>query len=249
MKNTLCENCLFADEASSQSPCEHKVIKHIKDIKTLKIVNNYYVIEDYKCKMGFSKNAFDNNSEKYSLEDIKEEILKNSCIKYYLVMDITEVDKEQLAHIGSKINELKIPPKYISFLIFSENSKEKITALEESNISNVEWKAHVFIPDIDKNNGLHLALDTNLKKNKSQLLLFYSTDDIDDLDQDINEINTIVNIEQPAFHLLRKNNKKNIMDGLFLSFDSYEYAKSQNKDIVRAINDLENTIILNYGTK
>jgi hypothetical protein len=79
--------------------------------------------------------------------------------------------------------------------------------------------------------------------------LFYSIDDIDDLDQDINEINTIVNIEQPAFHVLGKNNRKNIMDGLFLSFDSYEYAKSQNKDIVRVINDLENTIILNYGTK
>lgn len=249
MKNTLCENCLFAHEASSQSPCEHEVIKHIKDIKTLKIVNNYYVIEDYKCKMGFSKNAYDNNSEKHPLEEIKQEILKNACIKYYLVMDITEADEEQLAHIGSKINELKIPPKYISFLIFSENSKEKIKALEQSHISNVEWKAHSFIADLEKNNGLHIALDTNLKKNNSQLVLFYSIDDVDDLDQDVNEINTIVNIEQPAFHVLKKNNKENTINGLFLSFDSYEYAKSQNKDIIRAINDLENTIILNYGTK
>jgi len=249
MKNTLCENCLFSDHASSQSPCEHEVIKHIKDTKTLKIDNDFYVIENYMCKMGFSKKAFDSNSEKYSLEEIKQEILKNACIKYYLVMDITETNSEQLSNTCSKINELKIPPKYISFLIFSENSKDKIELLKESKITNVEWKAHSFIADVDKNNGLHLALDTNLKKNNSQLLLFYNIDDIDDLDQDVNEINTIVNIEQPAFHILKKNNKENTMDGLFLSFDSYEYAKSQNKDIIRAISDLENTIILNYGTK
>jgi hypothetical protein len=199
--------------------------------------------------MGFSKSAFHSNSEKYSLEEIKKEILKNACIKYYLVMDITEAGPTYISHICSKINELKIPPKYISFLIFSDNSKEKIQALEESNISNVEWKAHAFIADVDRNNGLHLALDTNLKKNNSQLLLFYGIDDIDDLDQDINEINTIINIEQPAFHVLQKNHKENTIDGLFLSFDSYEYAKSQNKNIIRAINDLENTIILNYGTK
>jgi hypothetical protein len=249
MKNTLCENCLFADHASSQSPCEHEVIKHIKDTKTLNIVNDFYIIEDYMCKMGFSRSAFDSNSEKYCLKEIKQEILKRACIKYYLVMDITDADEEQIARVCSKINELKIPPKYISFLIFSENSKDKIKSLEQSKITSVEWKAHSFIADVDKNNGLHLALDTNLKKNNSQLLLFYNIDDIDDLDQDINEINTIVNIEQPAFHVLKKNNKENTMDGLFLSFDSYEYAKSQNKDIIRAINDLENTIILNYGTK
>lgn len=249
MKNTLCESCLFADHASSQSPCEHDVIKHIKDSKTLKTVNDFYVIENYMCKMGFSKRAFDSNAEQFSVEDIKQEILKNACIKYYLVMDITEANEEHLTRICSKINELKIPPKYMSFLIFSENSKDKIKILEKSKISNVEWKAHSFIADVDKNNGLHLALDTNLKKNNSQLLLFYGIEDIDDLDQDVNEINTIVNIEQPAFHVLQKNNKENTIDGLFLSFDSYEYAKSQNKDIIRAINDLENTIILNYGTK
>jgi hypothetical protein len=201
------------------------------------------------CKMGFSKNAFENNIDKYSIEDIKQQILNNSCIKYYLVIDITECEPERIKYVCSKIKELHIPPKYISFLIFSEEKKSKIKALEESGIDNTEWKAHAFIVEVDKNSGIHLAIDTNMKKNNSQLLLFYDANDIDDLDKDVNEINTIINIEQPNFHVLKKNNKEDMIEGLLLSFASYDYAKSQNKDIIKAINDLENTIILHYGRK
>jgi hypothetical protein len=87
-QNTKCETCLFADTYDSPKPCEHDIISHIKTIKTLEVVDDYYVIQDYSCKMGFSKKAFESNSDKYSLDAIKQEILKNACIKYYLVMDI-----------------------------------------------------------------------------------------------------------------------------------------------------------------
>lgn len=252
MKNTRCENCLFSDKASSDHPCEHMIIEHIRDRKKLSIENDFYIIENYTCKMGFSRQSLENNKDKYSIEDIKSQILQNACIKYYLLMDITSLDNKELSKVCQKIKELQIPPKYISFLILNNskgNSKGKIKTIEESKIQNTEWKSHGFIVQMNKMEAIHLALDTNLKKNNSQLLLFYSPRDIDSLDEDINEINTIVNIDQPNFHVLFKKGKEDSLDGLLMSFDSYSYAKGEDPNILKAISNLEGTIKLSYGTK
>jgi hypothetical protein len=224
------------------------IIDHIKDSKKLTIENDYYVIENYICKMGFSRTAFENNRDKYSIEDIKSEILNNACIKYYLVMDISDLNKDELLYVCQKIKNLKIRPKYISFITLNKDPG-KVRIIEQAKLDNVEWKIHNFIVDISKMDAFHLSLDTNIRKNNSRLLLFYSPKDIDSLDDDINEINTIVYIDQPGFHVLCKNGKEDEIDGLLISFDAYLHIKGMDKDIIKAISDLEGTIKLFYGTK
>lgn len=251
--NTRCENCLFAHKYDSENPCEHGIINHIKDIKTLEVQNDYYTIVDYNCKMGFSKKAFENNSDKYTLDIIKQEILKNACIKYYLVMNITDSSEEEIHYICKKINELSIPPKYVSFLIKNEDNKKFIKYLNQGKINNTEWKAHGFLVEMEDIESIHVALDTNLKKNNSQLLLFYDKKNIDSLDRDVNEINTIINIEQKSFHILQKNGQqKHEIDGLLISFDGYTFLKGRNHNIMEEIEQFELTsddiIILKYGT-
>lgn len=252
-QNTKCENCLFADVHDSNNPCQHNIIDHIKNIKQLEVHNNYYTIVDYNCKMGFSKRAYENNADKYSIDIIKQEILKNACIKYYLVMDITNASEEEIQHICNKINKLSIPPKYISFLIRNEDNKKFIKYLNRGKITNTEWKAHGFLVQIDVKEAIHVALDTNLKKNNSQLILFYDKQHIDELDKDTNEINTIINVEQRPFHVLQKNGQKNTaLEGLLISFDAYTFLKSRDHDIMAEIEQLELTnddiVILKYGT-
>jgi hypothetical protein len=247
-QNTKCETCLFADTYDSPSPCQHNIIDHIETIKTLEVVNNYYVIQDYTCKMGFSKKAFESNSDKYSLDAIKQEILKNACIKYYLVMDITDSSEEEIEHICKQINALQIPPKYISFLIKNETNKKMVKYLNQGKITNTEWKAHGFLAEMEHIQAINVALDTNLKKNNSQLLLFYDKKNIDDLDNDINDINTIINVEQRPFHMLRKNGtEEDRVEGLLMSFEGYSFLKGRYYDIMEEIKNMEDMIVLKYG--
>lgn len=247
MKNTNCQTCLFASPNTDPNPCEHGIIDHIKDTKKLDIVDNYYVINDYQCKMGFSKSVAESNKE-LSKEIIKSEILKNSCIKYYLVINLTHSSEQDILHLGKKLNELKLPPKYISFLAISKNNKLIYDALNKTGITNIPWKAHGYVDEIDEMDAANMALDTNLRNNGSQVLLFYDAKKIDDLDNDINEINTIINIDQTPLHaMMKKEQKQDELSGLFISFSSYCFLKTQDHNILNALNNIPNTIILRYG--
>jgi hypothetical protein len=248
-KSTNCKSCLFAHPHDSPQPCDHGIISHIKDTHKLEVVDNYFSISDYQCKMGFSKSVYEENNDDISIEQVKEEILKNACIRYYLVVDLTGCSEDKILNVCNKINELKIPPKYISFLLINESgNKEAMKALEKGKITSSEWKGHGYVIQTEKINATHMAIDTNLRKNNSQLLLFYDPNNIDELDEDINEINTIMNVEQPPFHvLMKRGQEKDKVEGLLLSFSSYIFLKNKDYDLMSGIQDIPDMIILHYG--
>lgn len=245
--NTKCELCMFANAASSDNPCENKLIEFIKDTKKIDIVNNYYVIHDYACKMGFSKEHYEKNKDKLSLAEIKQEIVNRVCMTYYLVMDITKCSTAEIENVCKKLNTIDIKPAFISFILFpSGDNKEKIFTIKKYIDNSIMWKAHTFIENMSFDDAISAALETNFYKNNSRYILIYNPKDIEDLNKDTNQINSDIMILQKIFHYGKKI-KSQSLDGLFLRFDNYEICKSIDKDINKALETNTKAIVLNYG--
>jgi hypothetical protein len=245
--NTKCQRCLFADRAESNNPCEHNIIDHIKNHKTIKVEAGFNVIENYVCKMGFDKKTYEKNKSSLSIETIKQELVNRACLSYYLLIDISYLDAKQVEVLCEKLLNLSIKPKFISFLLFPhDQNKEKIFTIKKHMGKEIMWKAHSFINEISKNDAIHIALDTNVGKNDTQYLLIYDAKDIDDLDQDTNEINSNIMIIQKPFHYGKKVGSENL-NGLFISFNNYNFSRSIDKDLQQAISGITGATILEYG--
>lgn len=247
IKNTTCQKCLFANKASSDNPCEHRLIEHLDGIKKMHIVDDYYVIEEYVCKMGFSKDFYEQNKDSISLEEIKQEMVDRACIRYYLLLDITNLDTKQTQDLCRVLETMDIKPSFISFLLFpSVDNKEKISILKESIDNILMWKAHSFIEAISIDDAIHIALDTNFGSNKSDFLLVYDPTQSDQLNNDINEINSAIIIDQKFFHYAAKSNCEGL-NGLFLHFNNYQVCRSIDKNIEAALKTIPESIIFKYG--
>jgi hypothetical protein len=253
MKKTNCQKCLFAHPAGSENPCEHGIIQHLQlsESKDIEIVDNFYVIKDYVCKMGFSKEIYDNNTSYCDINQLKTHIT-NNMIKIYLVLDITNTNINNIKQICEDINKTSIIPKFISFLCFDKENlnTDMIDHIRKSLSKEILWKIHVFVDKDEYSNLVHSVLSSNKKANDSQLILFYQWQNIKELDRDINEINTICNIEQQDFHMMVKNNcQLNNQDysGILISFDNYMTCRRVNENIIEAINDNQDIIIYRYG--
>lgn len=251
IKNTNCKKCLFSEKATSQSPCQHNIIDYIKDIKTLSVDNEgYYSIREYVCKMGFDKNTYETNKDKISLEEIKQEITNRACIRYYLLMNITEISLEEMENLCDYLKTLKIKPVFVSFIMFKhDDDHKKVEILKKSIDHEFTWKVHGFIESMSIDDAIHVAIDTNYGKNNSHYLLIYDIKDILDLDNDINEINTSIMITQQPMHYGLKKTSENIntQTGIFLTFNNYQICRSIDKNILNALASIPDAVILKYG--
>ena len=84
MTNTHCKICLFADKTSESECCEFGIIDDIKNIKTLEIIDDYWYIKNYRCFYGFSKELYESHKDDFINIDIKEHIVNQAKISYYL---------------------------------------------------------------------------------------------------------------------------------------------------------------------
>lgn len=245
--NTNCKRCLFSNKASSDSPCKHNIIEYIKEHKKTSIVDDFYIIEEYMCKMGFDKDVFEKNKNDVSIDIIKQEIINKACIGYYLVIDITTLDPSGVSSLCDTLIGLSIKPKFVSFLLFPDDSnKEKILALKNHIGDHFMWKAHSFISEISFDDALNVALDTNVGKNNTSFLLIYNAKDIAELDENINELNSYIIISQKPFHYAKKREADGL-GGLFMTFSNYNICRSIDKNIEQALSTIPEAIILEYG--
>lgn len=247
--HTKCQKCLFANKVSSEHPCEHNIIDHVKSHKKLRIENDFYIIENYVCKMGFDKKTYEEHKDKVSLDSIKQEIINRACIAYYLLMNISALNPQEVEQLCHKLVSLSIRPKFISFLLFPDKqNKEKIFTLKRLIDKEFMWKAHSFIDEISINDAIHVALDTNVGQNNTSYLLIYDPSRIEELDNDINEINSDIIIMQKPFHYGKKAVSSDL-DGLFMTFSNYNVCRSINKDIKEALSTVPGSVVLEYGSK
>lgn len=245
--NTRCERCIFSNPVSSGNPCENKIIEYIKETKKLKVINDFYSIEQYSCKMGFSRDIYEKNKQEASLSEIKQKIVEEACIKYYLIMDITECGPKDIKTLCKKLLSLDIKPAFISFIMFpDESNKKKIETLKKYADNTLMWKAHSFIENISIDDAIHASLDTNFYKNDSRFILIYDPQDISELNLDINTINSEINIMQKFFHYGKKKKRKKL-NGLFIHFDNYQTCRSIDKNITTALTSIPEAVIYSYG--
>lgn len=252
MKKTSCKKCLFSKPASDSNPCEHGVIQHLLDTqnKTLNIVEDYYQIEDYECKMGFSRETMDLNKDLITIEDIKQSVIRNS-VKIYLILDISTTTPENIATHCKHIDDNHDLVRFVSFCMFSDDSqvnKEKIDIIRSSLKSDIPWKVHVLIENVPYEKALHPIISSNKNSNGSQFLLIYDIEKTSELKRDLNEINTICTIEQRDFHVMQKTGCDNCLNGLLISFNNYFTAKRVSDNILDTIKDSKEIIIYRYGS-
>lgn len=247
IQNTNCKKCLFSNKASSGNPCEHGMIQHLNGLKRIKVVDDFYVIEEYSCKMGFSKEVYEANKDSITIEKIKQEVVNRSYIRYYLIMNLTDSNIAQITQMCDTIKSMDIKPSFVSFILFpSPNNKEKIDTLKQTIVGGFEWKAHTFVDSISVDDAIHMALDTNFKKNDSNFILLYNIDNIAEINEDIHELNNDIMINQTPHHYGRKNGSSDL-NGLFLHFDNYQVLRSIDKDIIEACKSMPEPTILLYG--
>ena len=197
--------------------------------------------------MGFSKEVYETNKDSISIEEIKQEVIERSYIKYYLIMNITDSDTTQIIQMCDQIKEMDIKPSFVSFILFpSSNNKEKIDTLKQNVVGEFELKAHTFVDSISMDDAIHMALDTNFKKNDSNFILLYDITNIRELNADIHELNNDIMINQTPHHYGRKNGSSDL-NGLFLHFDNYQVLRSIDKDIIEACKSMPEPTILLYG--
>lgn len=219
--NTNCEKCLFADIASSKEPCKFDIINHIAINKNLKVVNNYYSIDNYQCQYCLSKDFYSKNQEQFDKVDILEYMKQKALPKYYLIIDCDSViNSEQLI---DKVLNLSIAPRFVSFVARSGDAEniadlvEKLTKIETPFV----WKVHAFTQDISFDEALKSVLDTNIKACKSNYIWIRSYDQMLQDNNEISMINYLVNVKQDSVNILCSS-KSETIHSFFLNMRDYE---------------------------
>lgn len=249
MINTNCEQCIFSDNADSESPCLFNIIDFIKNKKTITTKNNYFCIQDYQCRYCFSKNVKENNSEILKDLDLINEIKKRNLIQYSMVVDFR--DNQNYEKAIEIINSLSIAPRYLLMLCYQETNKNIKNI--GSKIQNITWKVQNFFQDkneITYNEAIKTAIDTNLAIARTPFLLIENANNLEHIrdTQAIEKINYIVNIEQPICNFIRssKNTETNFYN-MFMNYNTYKHiVKNINPSLEEGINSLKDTTIIYY---
>jgi hypothetical protein len=248
MINTNCQECIFSDPITSSKPCQFDIIDSIKDIKTLKNKNDYYVIENYQCRYCFSKKIKEKNKEILKDIDIVNEIKTRNLIQYSLVID-SRIENNYEQIVG-QINKFTIKPRYLLFLSCKTNSSN-IESIEKNINKKIKWKIQNFFEDsIDYNSAIRIALDTNKDIKKHQFLWILKPDQLSYCNENkaIEKINYIVNVEQPVCNFIRsKKYVNNNFHNLFMNYATYNHiVKNINSSLEEGIDSLENKTIVYY---
>lgn len=253
--NTSCKNCIFAHEASSDSPCDFNIISNIKEDKTITIQDNFFHIENYLCKYGLSKNTYEQYKDEFNKNniDIKDHVKQNAYIKYYLVIDYY-MSEYPLELLCNDLESLNIEPKFISLLLYQNNKikpNDAIDIFRNKMKPHSKWKIHSFLEDIDRNYALHSIFQTNAKANDSQYFLILKPEQIKTFidNNSIENIQYIISIKQPACNILKQKDTvdSNNFHTVFINFDSYQgLCKNISQSLEHSLDTLENMTIAYY---
>jgi hypothetical protein len=226
MLSTKCERCFFAKPGTEETlgECSQNIIEKIKEHKKITQENNYNIIEEYACRYGFAKEVYENNKDNLKDLNLLEHIEKNAQYKYYLIIDI--INDITIENIIKTINNLSNKPTFISFLFrdtgsrFTEQDKKLLVN------TNLAWKAHNFVENIDLASAIDHILSTNIQNSRSSHFLVYNSIDINQLPNDIMSIHNNLIIYQIPHIAMVKYKDMDTLYGIFMGFDNYKIAKT-----------------------
>lgn len=239
MNNTLCKECYFAQPAHDSNACSFGIPDLIRDCHKVEVQDNYYKLQNYQCRYGFSKKIYQENIDKFIDIDLIEYIKQQNIVKYSLAIIIKEYTPQDVLFL---LNKLSIKPYYITIVCYKDgNLFHKQFGQKDQQI---KYKVHNFLEQIPPSQALHIALETN--KNKIGNLLWILTEEslkycIEN--DSIQNINYIINAKQKPAHYYRCNNINSLFDGIFINTDNY-WNLSRTGDYT--IEDNDKTLIVSY---
>lgn len=238
MINTKCSECMFSNEIKDSKPitgCTKNIINKLIGIKNIVQENNYNVIEEYACRYGFSKKIYEEHKDKFEGDTLNSMIQTNSRIRYYLLLDCEDgIDFDQAL---LKLSSLSHKPSAVSFMFRSLSFRpflaDKHTGVCNSLFSDIKWKAHNFLHNIDLNDAINNILATNAQANHTSHFLVYNAKDLNLLDKDLNTINdNIILYQKPMVAMIEKNTS---LHKFCISFQNYIVAKNISFNLLEAI--------------
>lgn len=221
--STDCSKCIFAKPSSSDNPCSFYIVDAIKDIKKVTIKNDFYYINEYVCKYGFSKDKLENLKKEFPDTDLVEYIKYQTYIKYYLVINNLD-NNVDISDICEKIKQLIIKPKGVSILIRKENMPETIKLCSNILGDHLLWRLHNFFDEqVDFATGINISMSTNNHLKESNFLWIINDSQLDYMIENkcIEQINHIVNVDQPEIGIFKSKTTTDLLSGIFLTKNNY----------------------------
>lgn len=225
---TICQKCIFADFANSDNSCIMDIPTKIQNLYPIEIdEKGFNIINDYRCLYGFDLSVYEKHkSDIGSVDQLMLQINDRCKVPYYLVI-ILKNDSD-ITSIVNAVTQLIIKPKYISVITFEHNNtKNLIDVLNQLN-NICEWKLHNFLQKETVEKAINVVFDTNARNNDSQYAWIIESNDINNLNQNITNINNILTVTKPVSHMLCKN-KEFDLNGLFIAFDNYKILCKENQ--------------------
>lgn len=247
MANTYCKGCAFAHENSPiDSSCDFDILYHIKNIKDIDIKNNYYYINNYKCKYAFSKETLVKNQ--LDINDIKSLLINKAHLQYYLIIDARNLIKDSdFDNLGNQINSLDIFPKTVSIIvnIYNSNNEDIYRRLYNIIDKKIKWKLHAFLKDISFNEAANVAAETNIQTSESSIIYFWdvSVTDYSVTNNRINHVFFRKNIQQDNIFGFRSE----VFDGLCIPITLYKSIITlMDRDILKALSTIKEIVLEEY---
>lgn len=240
MSNTICEKCFFAQQISDSNPCVFNIPNLIKDIHNVIEKNNFFIINNYTCRYGFSKNIYQENIDKFNNIDMIEYIKQQNIVRYSLAL-ITS--NKTFKNTIDNLNSLSIKPDYITIICYG-NGYDIHETLQQKLPEFIKYKVHSFLENIPAPKALHIALETN--KNKIGNLLWILDDESivhATTNDSIQNINYMINVEQKPAHYYKCNKINSNFNSIFINTDNY-WTLSKTQDYT--IENNQNTLVINY---
>lgn len=219
--NTNCEKCYFSNVITSDKPCEFYIPDALKDKKSLKEINSFFYIPNYRCRYGVSKDTAKEKLQDFNI-DIKEYAKHQVIPQYTLYIKILQ--SETFEQTCLKLKQLTIPPKYVH-LVFDVNfDMTNIQKIADKILTDAtfRWKLHKFLEDKPDYEQLYISLSTDKYIIKSDFLWILTDSMIETAIQndDINQINFIINVEQPNLGILHNSTARDYFFGIFMTLNN-----------------------------
>lgn len=235
-KNTLCEQCYFADTAESEYGCKFGIPLAIKDNREITIHNGYYKIYDYVCRYGVSKTVAETKLKDLTT-DIEGYAKSRIVPKYLLYITLSESDNFNL--LCDNINKLSIQPQAVSIVFPIKYDIQSVQLICETRFGKrFNWKLHMPIVNSSRYETVYNILSTDTRLNNTvDYIFFLDLETLNDTIQNdtINQLNYMINVEQPNFGAFIKSQSNNYFNGLFITADNYKNLSIVNRDVVTEI--------------
>jgi hypothetical protein len=232
-KNTLCEQCYFADTAESEYGCKFGIPLALKDNREITVHNGYYKIHDYVCRYGVSKTVAETKLKDLTT-DIEEYAKSRIVPNYLLYITLSESDNFNL--LCDNIDKLSIQPKALSIVFPITYDVQSVQLICQNRFDKrFNWKLHMPIVMSSRYETVYslLSTDTRLGNTVDYIFFLDSVGLTDAIQNDtMNQLNYMINVEQPGFGGFMKSQSNDYFNGLFITANNYKNLSIVNRDIV-----------------